>query len=128
MEKNPALAAAFRRIALGFLIESIAFYLIFVPVVETAEPFVRLIGAAMMMSGFYRAAREVSGRELQPCGSCLSDLAVILANGGKDAFSFGVGRDFGVYGGAHQPDEHIDCADLLEFTKIMGVYILDTLG
>ena len=75
-----------------------------------------------------KAAREVSGRELQPCGSCLSDLAVILANGGKDAFSFGVGRDFGVYGGAHQPDEHIDCADLLEFTKIMGAYILDTLG
>ena len=61
MEKNPALAAAFRRIALGFLIESIAFYLIFVPVVEAAEPFVLLIGAAMMMSGFYRAAREVSG-------------------------------------------------------------------
>lgn len=75
-----------------------------------------------------KVAREVSGRELQACGSCLSDLAVILANGGKDAFSFGVGRDFGVYGGAHQPDEHIDCSELLEFTKIIGAYILDTLG
>jgi len=75
-----------------------------------------------------KAAREVSGRELQPCGSCLSDLAVILNNGGKDAFSFGIGKDFNVYGGAHQPDEHIDCADLLEFAKIMAVYIVDTLS
>ena len=74
------------------------------------------------------AARAVSGRELKPCGSCLSDLAILLANGGTDAFSFGVGQDFNVYGGAHQPDEHIGCAALLEFTKIMGIYILDTLG
>ena len=75
-----------------------------------------------------KAAREVSGRELQPCGSCLSDLAVILANGGTDGFSFGVGRDFNVYGGAHQPDEFIECGELLEFAKIMAIYIIDTLG
>ena len=30
-------------------------------------------------------ARAVSGRELKPCGSCLSDLSIILANGGNDA-------------------------------------------
>lgn len=75
-----------------------------------------------------RVAREVSGRELHPCGSCLSDLSIILANGGTDGFSFGIGRDFDVYGGAHQPDEHIGCAELLEFTKIIGAYILDVLG
>ena len=74
------------------------------------------------------AAREVSGREVKPCGSCLSDLAVILANGGKDAFSFGVGRDFDEYGGAHQPDEYVDCEELVEFAKIMAAYILRTVG
>lgn len=73
-------------------------------------------------------AREVSGRELKPCGSCLSDLSVILANGGTGAVSFGVGRDFNAYGGAHQPDEYIGCDDLLEFAKIIGAYILKTLG
>lgn len=75
-----------------------------------------------------QVAREVSGRELKPCGSCLSDLSIILANGGDNGFSFGIGRDFNVYGGAHQPDEHIGCAELLEFTKILGAYILNVIG
>ena len=80
------------------------------------------------ITSLQQVAKEVSGREVRPCGSCLSDLSILLANGGTDAFSFGIGRDFGVYGGAHQPDEHIDCAELLEFTKIMGAYILDSVG
>lgn len=75
-----------------------------------------------------QVAREVSGRELKPCGSCLSDLSIILANGGRDGFSFGIGRDFNVYGGAHQPDEHIGCAELQEFAKILGAYILHVIG
>ena len=72
-------------------------------------------------------AREVSGRELTPCGSCLSDLSVILKYGGGEAFGFGIGRGFDVYGGAHQPDEWIACSDLLEYAKIIGAYILKTL-
>lgn len=75
-----------------------------------------------------QCARETSGRELKPCGSCLSDLSVILKYGGGEAFGFGVGRGFDVYGGAHQPDEHIECANLLEYAKIMANYILKTLG
>ena len=71
-------------------------------------------------------ARAVSGRELVPCGSCLSDLSVILKYGGGEAFGFGVGRGFDVYGGAHQPDEHIACENLLEYAKIIGAYILRT--
>lgn len=74
------------------------------------------------------AAREVSGRELVPCGSCLSDLSVILKYGSKEAFGFGIGRDFSEYGGAHQPDEFIECDKLVEYTKIMLAYILKTLG
>ena len=73
-------------------------------------------------------AQKVSGRELKPCGSCLSDLSVILKYGGGEAFGFGIGRDFNVYGGAHQPDEFIACDDLLEYAKIIGAYILRTLS
>jgi len=71
---------------------------------------------------------EASGRQLKPCGSCLSDLSVILKYGSKEAFAFGIGRGFAAYGGAHQPDEHIGCAELLEYAKIIGTYILKTLS
>ena len=74
------------------------------------------------------AAREASGRDLRPCGSCLSDLSVILKYGSHEAYGFGLGRDFGDYGGAHQPDEHISCDSLVEYAKIIGTYILNTLG
>ena len=73
-------------------------------------------------------ALDISGRELPVCGSCLSDLSVILKYGGGEAFGFGVGRGFEVYGGAHQPDEHIACEILLEYAKVMGAYILRTLN
>ena len=75
-----------------------------------------------------QASLEVSGRQLQPCGSCLSDLSVILKYGSPEAFAFGIGRGFDVYGGAHQPDEHIACETLVEFAKIIGNYILKSLG
>ena len=74
------------------------------------------------------AAGEVSGRELTPCGSCLSDLSVLLKYGCNEAYGFGIGRDFGKYGGAHQPDEFIECDVLLEYAKIIGAYILNTLS
>ena len=74
------------------------------------------------------AARLVSGRKLVPCGSCLSDLSVILKYGSHNAFGFGIGRDFDEYGGAHQPDEHVSCDELVEYTKIIGAYLLKTLA
>lgn len=74
------------------------------------------------------AAREASGRELKACASCLSDLSVILKYGSPEAYGFGIGRDFATYGGAHQPDEHIECDALLEYAKIIGAYILRYLG
>lgn len=71
---------------------------------------------------------EASGRQVNPCGSCLSDLSVILKYGSKEAFGFGVGRDFNAYDGAHRPDEYISCDVLLEYVKIIGTYILKSLG
>ena len=70
------------------------------------------------------AAREITGSEIPVRGSCLSDLSVILKYGCDTAFAFGIGRDFDQYGGSHQPDEHISCEKLLEFTKILAAYIL----
>ena len=77
------------------------------------------------MASLMRAAKTASGRTLAPCGSCLSDLSLFIKYGSPRAFSFGVGRDFGVYGGAHQADEFIECERLLEFTRILGEFLLD---
>jgi len=71
------------------------------------------------------SAKEASGRILTPCGSCQSDLSIFLKYGSPRAISFGVGRDFGAYGGAHQADEYIECDRLLEFAKIMGKFLAD---
>ncbi len=73
------------------------------------------------------AALAVSGRELKPCASCLSDLSVILKYGSKEAFGFGIGRDFDAYGGAHQPDEYIECEKLVEYAKIIAAYIIKSM-
>ena len=77
------------------------------------------------MDALIRAGAEVSGRELAPRGSCLSDLSVFLKYGSPRAFSFGIGRDFDEYGGAHQFDEFIECGKLVEFTKILAAFLLD---
>lgn len=70
------------------------------------------------------AAKEATGREVKACGSCLSDLSVILKYGSNQAYGFGIGRDFNDYGGAHQPDEFIECDRLLEYAKIIAAYVL----
>lgn len=74
------------------------------------------------------AAREAAGRELLVCGSCLSDLSVISKYGTDRAYGFGAGRDFSEPGGAHQPNEYIECDKLVEYTKTIGAYILKVLG
>ena len=74
------------------------------------------------------ASREVMGKEPIVCGSCLSDLSVISKYGSNQAYGFGIGRDFSKQGGAHQPNEYIECDKLLEYTKVIGAYILKMLG
>ncbi|MBQ2896957.1 MAG: hypothetical protein IJE46_01355 [Clostridia bacterium] len=62
------------------------------------------------------------------CDSCLYDLSVISKYGGGNAFAFGSGRDFSLPGGAHQPNEYIECDKLVEYTKVIAAYVLKILG
>lgn len=74
------------------------------------------------------AAQEAIGRAPQVRGSCLSDLSVISKYGSDRAFAIGCGRDFSEPGGAHQPNEYIECDAFVDFTKTVGAYILKKLG
>ena len=70
------------------------------------------------------ASREVTGNDLDVVGSCLSDLSVISYHGTPLAFGFGAGRDFSMVGGAHQPNEFIECDKLVDYTKTIAAYLL----
>ena len=74
------------------------------------------------------ASREATGNELLVCGSCLSDLSVISKYGSNKAFGFGAGRDFSEEGGAHQPNEYIECDKLVGYTKTLAAYVVKLLG
>lgn len=74
------------------------------------------------------ASKEATGTEPIVCGSCLSDLSVISKYGSNRAYGFGAGRDFSEAGGAHQPNEYIECDKFLEYTKTIASYILKVLG
>ena len=74
------------------------------------------------------AAKETTGQDLHVCGSCLSDLSVISKYGSSRAYGFGCGRDFSVVGGAHQPNEYIECGKLVDYTKTIAAFILKVLG
>lgn len=74
------------------------------------------------------ASREVTGKEPIVCGSCLSDMSVISKYGSSQTFAFGAGRDFSKSGGAHQPNEYMECEKFLEYTKIIAAYIIKVLG
>ncbi len=75
-----------------------------------------------------KAAKETTGEDLLVCGSCLSDLSVISKYGTSRAYGYGVGRDFSEIGGAHQPNEFVECDKLVDFTKTVANYILKILG
>lgn len=74
------------------------------------------------------ASREATGKEPLVCGSCLSDLSVISKYGSSNAYGFGLGRDFSLPGGAHQPNEYIECDKYVDFTKTIAAYIIKMLG
>ncbi len=74
------------------------------------------------------ASMEATGKAPIVCGSCLSDLSVILKYGSKCAFGFGAGREFSQKGGAHQPNEFMECDKLLDYAKIIATYVVKVLG
>lgn len=74
------------------------------------------------------ASKEAAGKDLLVCGSCLSDLSVISKYGSSRAYGFGAGRTFSIEGGAHQPNEFIECDKLVDYTKTIAAYILKVLG
>ena len=65
-----------------------------------------------------------NGRNLTESGACLSDLPMFILYGSPRAVSFGIGADFHRPGGAHQTNEYVECGKLVEFTKIIGAFIL----
>ncbi len=74
------------------------------------------------------SAKEATGVAPLVCGSCLSDLSVISKYGNSNAFAFGAGRDFSKAGGAHQPNEFIECDKLVEYAKTIAAYVIKVLG
>lgn len=69
------------------------------------------------------ASQAATGSKPIVCGSCLSDLSVISKYGSSDAFAFGAGSDFSEPGGAHQPNEFIECDRLVNYAKTIAAYI-----
>ena len=74
------------------------------------------------------AAIEATGEAPLVCGSCLSDLSVISKYGSSAAYGFGLGRNFDDEGGAHQPNEFIECDKLVGFAKTLAAYVVKILG
>ena len=108
-----------RRIApLGLYIESVVESSRFFGygVVDKENPSVKLLK---------EVGKSVTEREIYDKASCLSDLSLFLAAAPGRAVSFGAGRDFDVPGGAHLPDEFIECQSLLDFAKIITGFVLE---
>lgn len=70
---------------------------------------------------------EVHHRAPVISGACMSDLS-IFSHYGKRALNFGILRDFMLHGGAHQPDEYVECAELLQYTKTIALFLLRYAG
>ena len=71
-----------------------------------------------------QCASEAEGHTIHPAGACLSDYFLYYKYGSKCSVTYGVFRDFKLYGGAHQPDEFIDCEELVNLTKALALFLL----
>lgn len=72
----------------------------------------------------HACAEAAAGAPVPICGSCLTDLSVFQEASGKPCYNFGVLRDFSLPGGAHQPDEFVDCSELMSFTKALVLFLI----
>lgn len=67
----------------------------------------------------------LAGRKLQTRGACLSDLDIYLRNGSPNSFNVGLIREFKLEGGAHKPNEFIDCREFENLTKALLLFVLE---
>ena len=75
-----------------------------------------------------QAAEETSGCKVRECGSCLTDLSLYLSCGSPHSFNFGILRDFALPGGAHQPNEYVECEQFLQHTKALALFLMRYCG
>lgn len=68
--------------------------------------------------------KETTGQYPDTTGTCLSDLSLMLKYGSKNSFNYGLPRGSADGGGAHQPNEHIYCDNLVELTKTIALLIM----
>lgn len=68
-------------------------------------------------------AERFSQDTIEYKGACMSDLSLFLKCASEDSFGFGIMRDFSLYGGAHQPDEFVDCEEFKNITKAVAIFI-----
>lgn len=81
---------------------------------EGSHPYVR---------DYLEVARAVTGRNIDVCGGGLGDQSVIAKYGCPSTLSIGCIRNFEQEGGAHQPNEYIECDKMVEFAKIIAAYM-----
>ena len=78
-------------------------------------------GAAAVLQ---QAASEAIGHPVAEKGSCLTDLSLFLKYGSPASLNFGIIRDFALPGGAHQPDEFVDCDQFLAYSQALILFLL----
>lgn len=71
---------------------------------------------------------DVHGKKAKVSGACLSDYFLYLQYGSRSSFNYGILRDFKLHGGAHQPDEYVECRDLLNNAKALCLFLLRWCG
>ena len=68
-------------------------------------------------------AALVTGKHPRRAGASLSDLNIFMKYGSPLSFNYGIFRDFNLPGGAHQPDEYIDCEEFLAITRVLAHFV-----
>ena len=68
-------------------------------------------------------AALVTGKHPRRTGASLSDLNIFMKYGSPLSFNYGISRDFNLPGGAHQPDEYIDCKEFLDLTRVLAHFV-----
>ncbi len=74
------------------------------------------------------AAEQVSGKPVKQTGACLTDLSLLIPYGSPSSFNFGIFRDFALPGGAHQPNEYVECKQFIEHTKTLVLFLMRYCG